>query len=63
MKIYIERTNKNINAKAGNVRELLKKLKLNPTAVLVRVNGEIVTEDKKLNSKDKIIIHSVVSGG
>ncbi|MEW6062763.1 MAG: MoaD/ThiS family protein [Nanoarchaeota archaeon] len=63
MKVYIERTNKSVNANARSIRELLEKLNLNPTTVLVSINGEIVTEDKKLNRNDKITVHSVISGG
>ena len=63
MKVYVERNDKSVNVKAKTVAGLLKKLKLNPTTVLVSVNKEIVTEEKKLNDTDDIIIHSVISGG
>lgn len=63
MKVYIERTKENKNVKAKNVLELLKKLNLNPTAVLVIRNDSLITESEKLNDKDEIKIISVVSGG
>ena len=44
-------------------KELLQKLKINPTTVITVVNGEAVTEDAKLDPKDDILIMSVVSGG
>jgi len=63
MKVYIERTKENKNVKAKNVIELLEKLNLNPTAVLVIRNNLLITESEKLNDKDEIKIISVVSGG
>ena len=63
MKVYIERTKENKDVKANNVEELLVKLKLNPTTVLVIKNKNLVTETEKLTDKDEIKIISVVSGG
>ena len=63
MKVYIERTKEEKDVKANNVEELLVKLKLNPTTVLVIKNNNLVTETEKLIDKDKIKIISVVSGG
>jgi len=63
MEVYIERTNKKLNLEANNVEDLLKKLKINPTTVIVSANDELVTEDYKLNKKDKVKIMSVISGG
>ena len=63
MKVYIERTKENKDLKANNVEELLMKLKLNPTTVLVIKNNNLVTETEKLTDKDEIKIISMVSGG
>ena len=63
MRVTIERTGERKEAKAKTVKELLKKLKINPTTVIAVVNGEAVTEDAKLNPKDEVLIMSVVSGG
>lgn len=63
MRVTIERTGGKKEAKAKTVKELLGKLKINPTTVITVVNGEAVTEDAKLNPKDEVLIMSVVSGG
>lgn len=63
MKVYVERTDKRVDVKGENVCEILKHLKLNPTAVLVSKNGKIVLGNVKVSGKDEIIIYSVVSGG
>jgi len=63
MEVYIERENKKANIEAKTVEELLNKLKINSTTVIVSANDELVTEDYKLNKKDKIKIISVISGG
>ena len=64
MKVYIERKKETKEIKfSGNGLELLKELKLNPQAVLIAKNGEIVTEDTELSDGDSIKILSVVSGG
>jgi len=63
VKVFIERENRNVNIKALSVVELLRKLKINKEVVLVVKNGVLVTEDEKLNEKDKIELISVISGG
>lgn len=63
MKVFIEKTSKTISTDAKIVKELLIKLKLNPTTVLVTRNNEIILESEKLNKTDKIKILSVISGG
>ncbi len=45
------------------VRELLKKLELNPETVLVVREGELLTEDTQLYESDEIKIVNVISGG
>jgi len=63
MEVLIERENKKVKSEARTVEELLKNLKINSTTVIVSANDELVTEDYKLNKKDKIKIMSVISGG
>lgn len=64
MEVYLERENKTRKIKfKGSAKELLKKLGINPTAVLVICNKELITLDEKIKEKDKIKIVSVVSGG
>ena len=63
MEVLIERENKKVKSEARTVGELLKNLKINSTTVIVSANDELVTEDYKLNKKDKIKIMSVISCG
>ncbi|NQV08316.1 MoaD/ThiS family protein [Candidatus Woesearchaeota archaeon] len=64
MKIFIEKTNKNMNKKfIGTVGKLLSELKINPETVLVTRSNELITDDIRLKDKDNIKILSVVSGG
>ncbi len=64
MKIFIERTQKNIEQLfTGVATELLKKLGLTAEEVLIVRNGTLVTEDELLTNDDTIRLLSVVSGG
>ncbi len=63
MKVFIDKTNETKELEAETVSELLSKLKINPTTVIVTKNNELITEEEKLSSKDEIKILSVVSGG
>lgn len=63
MKVYIERTNEIKNLKADSVSELLKKLNINSTMVLIVKNNSLVAESAKLRDSDEIKIISVISGG
>ncbi|MEM4245442.1 MAG: MoaD/ThiS family protein [Candidatus Nanoarchaeia archaeon] len=63
MKVYIEREDREVKIKAKTVRELLKKLNINPITVLVAKNNELVTDEVKLSEKDEVKIISVISGG
>ena len=45
------------------VKDLLEKMKINPVVVIVSRDNNIITEDEKLENKDKIRIISVISGG
>ena len=63
MQVYIEREDKIVDVEADNVKELLEKLKINPTTVLITKNNTLVTEKSILSNKDKIKIIPVISGG
>jgi len=66
MKIFIEKENKWIDMeikRETKVIDLLKRLKINPSAVIVVKNNELITEDSKIKNNEKIRILSVVSGG
>ncbi len=45
------------------VKELLKQLNLNPEAVIVVRNSEVITEEDAVLDQDRIDILSVISGG
>ena len=64
MEVFIEKEQRTIS-ESGNCTgtELLKKLGINETTVLLVRNGEVVLEEEKLDDTDKIQILSVVSGG
>lgn len=59
----MEKEDKIVNEKAKDVVGLLNKLKINPTTVIVSVNGALVTEDFKLKDSDEVSILAVISGG
>ncbi len=62
MKVLIEKINKYREVKSNTIKNILKELNINPTTVIISVNNELVL-DKKVSKKDKVIIHSVISGG
>ncbi|MDO8480267.1 MAG: MoaD/ThiS family protein [Nanoarchaeota archaeon] len=63
MKVYLERTGKEVELRATDGRDLLKQLKIpEAEAILVR-NNEVVLPDEALRETDDIHILSVVSGG
>jgi sulfur carrier protein ThiS len=63
MKVYIEKENKHLDAQASNGKELLKTLKINPSAIILVRNNEVILEDESLKEDDEIKILSVISGG
>lgn len=64
MRIFIERTGKQLSRKFnGKAAELLKLLKINPETVLVAKNNKLVTDDENLEDADEVKILSVISGG
>ena len=66
IKVFIERTNKNLIVdikENSTILDLLKQLQINKTTVLTAKNHTLVTEDTLLKNKDSIQILSVISGG
>ena len=64
--VFIDRENKNATLEIDNnslVKDLLKKLNINPVTVIVSRKNELILEDEKLNDDDEIKILSVISGG
>ena len=64
--VFIDKENKDISLVLENdskVKDILKKLKINPVTVIVSRNNELIMEDEKLNNNDQIRILSVISGG
>ncbi len=64
MKVYFK-GRKKVQELEGNkkVKQLLNELDLNPEAVLVVKEGEILTHDQLVYDHEEIEIISVVSGG
>ena len=64
MKIFLEKENKIIEIKyEGTIKNLLKKIKINPETIIVIKHNELMSENEKLKNTDSIKILSVVSGG
>ncbi len=64
MKIFIEKENRHAVIKFnGSASKLLEKLSINPEAVLVVRNNNLITEDEKVGNDDEVKILSVISGG
>lgn len=64
--VFVERERKNVEIEIkdkSTVKDLLNILKINPVTVIATKDNEVITEDCKLSDKDKIEVHSVVSGG
>ena len=65
IKVFIQRQGKKVDVKInGNTaKEILDKLKINPSVVVITRNKEVITEDTKLKDNDYIELLSVISGG
>jgi thiamine biosynthesis protein ThiS len=66
IKVKIQRTNESkiVNINTGStVKDILEKLSINFTTVLVTKNKEVITEETKLKDKDSLELLSVISGG
>ena len=66
LKVFYDKENSEKTMELGNnttVKDLLKKMNINPVTVIVSKNNDIILEDEKLNDKDDFKIISVISGG
>jgi len=66
LKVFYDRESKEKTIELGNnatIKDLLKKMVINPVTVIVSKNNDVVLEDEKLKDKDDIKIISVISGG
>ncbi len=64
MKVYVERSDESIELSfEGTAKELMDELDVNPEAVLIVRNGDVVTEDAELSDDDEVEFRSIVSGG
>ena len=63
VKVILEGENKIINIKAKTVREVLEKLNLKASEIVVYKGDEVLLEDDYLEDNDEIRIVPVASGG
>ena len=66
LKVFYDRESREKTIELGNnatIKDLLKKMEINPVTVIVSKNNDVVLEDEKLKDKDDIKIISVISGG
>ncbi len=65
VKVFIQRHAKKLEVEldGATAKDLLEKININPTAVIVTRNKEIITEDTRLKNNDSIELFSVISGG
>ena len=64
--VFFDRENKEKTIEVdenSSVKDLLGKMKINPVTVIVSRDNNILTEDEKINDRDKIKLISVISGG
>ena len=63
VKVYIEKEDKYENVEGNSVDEILKKLEINPTTVMVTKNNELVVGESEIKEGDEVKIIPVISGG
>ncbi len=66
MKVFIEKTNETIDVKlkeGDKLVNILDRLNINISSIILVKNGEVCLEDSKVTDSDEIKILSVVSGG
>jgi len=61
--VYLEKEDKTLTTDKLSIRDILQDLNINPTTVIITRDKELITDDTKLSSKDKIEILPVISGG
>ncbi len=64
MQVHVEREDRELELDfTGTAKELMDEIDVNPEAVIVVRNGEVVTEDAELENEDEVEFVSIVSGG
>ena len=66
LKVFYDRENREKTIELNDnatIKDLLKKMEINPITVIASKNNDVVLEDEKLKDKDSIKIISVISGG
>ena len=66
LKVFYDRENREKTVELNDnatIKDLLKKMGINPVTVIVSRNNDVVLEDEKLKDMDNIKIISVISGG
>jgi len=63
MLVFIEKENKTVECNASSGKELLAKLNINPSTVLLVKNSDVILDEEPLSETDQIKILSVISGG
>ena len=61
--VFIERENKVKKVNAGNPKEVMRILNINPETVLIVKNNELVMDEESLDDNDNLRLLSVISGG
>ena len=61
--VYLERTKETKQIDIKDYNDIFKKLNLNPEAMLILKDNELITEKTKLKDSDKLRIMPVISGG
>ena len=61
--VYIERSKETREIDIKDFNDIFTKLNINPEAMLVIKDNQLITEKTKLKNNDKIRIMPVISGG
>ena len=66
VKAYIDKDKKSLEVELednATIKDMLKKININPVTVIVSRDNNIILEDENLKDNDKIKLISVISGG
>lgn len=64
VKVYLEREDKTIDIEfSGKLKDLIKQLNIPFEAIVATRDGEVLTEEDKIDFEDSIELLSVISGG
>ena len=61
--VYLERTKESKQIEVQDFNDIFRKLNLNPEAMLILRNNELITEKTNLKENDNLRIMPVISGG